>query len=106
MKERLVPSIHCVRDRADRIAFIATTIGFGEIIQKRVFYTKDGRSSIRCLTSTGVIICKDMSETKVITMFIAREYQVVSMYCGGHVPSYIFAKVRKNKKYLKMQDNA
>lgn len=104
MNERLVPSKHCKCDRVNRIAFIATTLGFGEIIQKKVTYS-NGLPSIRCLTDTGVIICKNMDESKVITMFIATTKQVVDIY-GGHVPEWIYSKVKKNKKFLKMQDSA
>lgn len=104
MNERLVPSRHCMEDRVGRITFIATTLGFGQIIQKRTTYS-NGQPSIRCLTDTGVIICKTMDESKVITMFIATTRQVVDIYGGGHVPNWIYNKAKKNKKFLKMQDS-
>lgn len=96
-------SIHCRVDRPERIAYIATTIGYGNIIKKRAYRNASG-PFIRCLTDTGVIICKTPDESKVITMFIATTHQVVAMYKGEHTPDWIYNRARKNRKYLKAQD--
>ena len=95
-------SIHCRTDRVERIAYIATTVGYGNIIKKKVYNTQSG-ACLRCLTDTGVIICKTLDESMVITMFIATTHQVTAMY-ESHVPNWIYNRARKNRKYLKTQD--
>lgn len=96
-------SIHCRVDRPERIAYIATTIGYGNIIKKKPYRNSEG-ICVRCLTDTGVIICMTPNESKVITMFIATTHQVVAMYDGKHAPDWIYSRARKNRKYLKAQD--
>lgn len=100
MKATLHPSFHCIEDRSDRIVFIATTIGFGEEVHRKVWYSADGRPCYRCITDTGIIIVRSVEDDNfIITMFIATVAQAQQMYGGGHVPQYLYNKVRKNQKY-------
>ena len=59
--EKFIPTTHLLEDRMDRVVFIATTIGFGEIVEE--FYIEDNHGKhYECVTSTGVIIVKDLSK--------------------------------------------
>ena len=40
-------SKHALNERADRIAYIATTIGFGEVIARKVVEDKRGKAISR-----------------------------------------------------------
>ena len=86
-------SKHALEERADRIAYIATTIGFGEII----FQEWDDRyQNYQCLTDTGVIIAKASDDT-IITMFIAT-YDQAHRLMKGKVPTAVKNKILKNMK--------
>ena len=53
--EKFIPTTHLIEDRMDRVVFIATKVGFGEIVEE--FYIEDNHGKhYECVTSTGVII--------------------------------------------------
>ena len=57
--EKFIPTTHLIEDRMDRVVFIATKVGFGEIVEE--FYIEDNHGKhYECVTSTGVIIIKDL----------------------------------------------
>lgn len=100
----LVPTLHCTEDRLERVVYIATTIGFGDEIVKSVEYIdKNGRKGYRHLTDNGVIVATDLKVTKLVTMFIGTMDQVKAMYGSEKIPTYLYNKVRKNKKYWEKQ---
>lgn len=81
----------------DRVVFIATTIGFGEIVEE--FYIKDNHGKhYECVTSTGVIIIKDLSKKVIITMFVGRMAQVKRLYGDREIPKNLKAVVKRNEK--------
>ena len=92
-------SRHVADDRMERMMNIARLIGWGEEVL-RVWSWKD--NAYLSLTSTGIVIVKSPEE-KLITAYVAHQAVVVWMYreigCA-RVPSAIFAKVRKNEKYV------
>ena len=75
-------SKHALNERADRIAYIATTIGFGEIIARKLVVDERGKV-MRLLTDTGVIIVTDPHEECILTMWIADPTQVKNFYPEG-----------------------
>ena len=92
-------SRHVADDRMERMMNIARLIGWGEEIL-RVWSWKD--NAYLTLTSTGIEIDKSPEE-KLITAYVAHQGLVVWMYREvgyARVPSAIFAKVRKNEKYV------
>ena len=95
--ERFIPTKHLTEDRMDRVVFIATTIGFGEIVEE--FYIEDNHGKhYECVTSTGVIIIKDLSKKVIITMFVGRMAQVKRLYGDREIPKNLKAVVKRNEK--------
>ena len=95
--ERFIPTKHLTEDRMDRVVFIATTIGFGEIVEE--FYIEDNHGKhYECVTSTGVIIIKDLSKKVIITMFVGRMAQVKRLYGNREIPKNLKAVVKRNEK--------
>lgn len=87
-------SNHALNERADRIAYIATTIGFGEVIARKVVKDKRGQA-VRLLTDTGVIIVTDLREEYILTMWIADPTQVKDFYPDGVRNQAVLRLVKK-----------
>ncbi len=89
-------SAHALNERADRIAYIATTVGFGTVIARRRIVDERGEV-MRLLTDTGVVFVTDLAETTILTMWIADPTQVKSFYPEGQRN---MAVLRLVKKYM------
>ena len=87
-------SNHALNERADRIAYIATTIGFGEIIARKLVVDERGKA-MRLLTDTGVIIVTDPHEECILTMWIADPTQVKDFYPDGVRNQAVLRLVKK-----------
>lgn len=87
-------SSHALNERADRITYIATTIGFGEVIARKVVEDERGKA-IRLLTDTGVIIVTDIHEKYILTMWIANPTQVKDFYPDGVRNQAVLRLVKK-----------
>lgn len=98
-------SKHALNERADRIAYIATTIGFGEVIARKEVVDERGKA-IRLLTDTGVIIVTDIHEKYILTMWIANPTQVKDFYPDGVRNQAVLRLVKKymEKGYQNEQD--
>ena len=95
--EKFIPTKHLTEDRMERIVFIATTIGFGDIVEE--FYIEDNHGKhYECVTSTGVIIVKGLDKKTVVTMFIGRMAQVKRLYGDREIPRNLRAVVKRNEK--------
>ena len=95
--EKFIPTKHLTEDRMDRVVFIATTIGFGEIMEE--FYIEDNHGKhYECVTSTGVIIIKDLSKKVIITMFVGRMAQIKRLYGDKEIPRNLKAIIKRNEK--------
>lgn len=95
--ERFIPTRHLTEGRMDRVVYIATTIGFGEVMEE--FYIEDNHGKhYECVTSTGVIIVKDLSKKVVVTMFIGRIGQIKRLYGDRKIPQNLIAVVKRNEK--------
>ena len=87
-------SNHALNERADRIVYIATTIGFGEIIARKLVVDERGKA-MRLLTDTGVIIVTDPHEECFLTMWIADPTQVKDFYPDGVRNQAVLRLVKK-----------
>lgn len=96
-------SYHISEDRLDRACYIMQTIGIGEVIKEEHRVDEQGRPHWRCFTNTGVMLIMNADKSRVVTLYIAEQKQVSSIY-QGHTPSWVFALVRKNMKYAKEQN--
>lgn len=95
--ERIIPTRHLTEDRMERVVFIATTIGFGDIIEE--FYVDDDHGKhYECITSTGVIIIKGLDRKTVVTMYIAHHNQIKRLYKDREIPRSLKAVVKRNEK--------
>lgn len=95
--ERIIPTKHLIEDRADRVVFIATTVGFGDIVEE--FYIEDNHGKhFECVTSTGVIIVKGLDKKTVITMYVAHHNQIKRLYKEKKIPRNLQAVIKRNEK--------
>lgn len=95
--ERIIPTKHLIEDRADRVVFIATTVGFGDIVEE--FYIEDNHGKhFECVTSTGVIIVKGLDKKTVITMYVAHHNQIKRLYKERKIPRNLQAVIKRNEK--------
>lgn len=92
-------SNHAFLDREERIVWIATEVGFGEVIDTIKIYDET-RSYRRVeLTETGVAIIKAVSEEFVITMFLPTSRQLVKWYGSKEaVPLRLLNASKRNEK--------
>ena len=96
-------SYHISEDRLNRACYIMQTVGLGEIIKEQRGTDEQGRVYWRCFTNTGVMLIFNEQKTRMVTLYIASQPQVSAMY-EGKTPSWVFALVRKNAQYAKMQN--
>lgn len=87
-------SWHCCEERTDRMVYIATTIGFGEIVVEHYQAT---RSTWACVTDTGVVFIKDFYKKKIITGYIGTYDQILAI-CSGNIPFSLKKVVKSNMK--------
>lgn len=95
-------SAHVREDRLDRMTYIAINVGFGDVIIENILETKR-----ECLTDTGVILVKSLTDDFLITAFVGTIDKVSAMYhATGHerIPARIYNKVVKNAYHVKMQN--
>ena len=91
MTERVNISHHLRAERLDRVAYIATTIGYGNIVFER---HSSSTPTVSCLTDTGVLIVKD-EEGMIITMYIA-EYKQANYVTHNNTPQWLSNVIKKN----------
>lgn len=95
--ERFIPTKHLTEDRMERVIFIATTVGFGEIIEE--FYIEDNHGKhFECVTSTGVIIVKGLDKQTIVTMYVARHNQIKRLYKEREIPNRLKVVIKRNEK--------
>lgn len=92
-------SKHALEDREDRIIWIATKVGFGEVIDELQIYDDErGRRRV-CLTTTGVAIIKAADCEFVLTMFIPTQHQIIGWYGAKEAtPIHLLNVAKRNEK--------
>lgn len=101
MKETM--TYHCGVQRAERVQHIIDEVGLGQIIREKYVHTIDmvqaGKPGIYiCITDTGVTLVKDELKTKIITMYVTTQRELVNVFGGQrNVPSYLRKKVDYNQ---------
>lgn len=102
--ERVIFSKHMLQDRIDRYVFIATQLGFGEIIFSKPHQTSAGAGTFN-ITSTGVIMIKGYHNT-IITMYIGSAEQIRAAYGDNQMPRELIHQIRRNEKrnFILLQD--
>ncbi len=89
--EKFVGSKHAVVDREERLVRIATTIGFGEIVQSR-----EDHGRIKSITDTGVIWVHT-KQNVLVTAFVANVNDAYFVF-DGKPPRNLLQTVKKNSQ--------
>ena len=92
-------SRHALEEREDRIVWIATEVGFGQVVDTIQIYDVE-RSYRRVeLTETGVAIIKAIDDDMVITMYLPTQRQLVKWYGSKDaVPIRLLNVTKRNEK--------
>ena len=90
---------HVSVQRADRVKHIIDDIGIGQIVkEKYVRYNIGEAGKYICLTDTGITIIKDETKSKIITMYVTTQRELVAVFGGTkRIPSYLRKKVDYNQ---------
>lgn len=92
-------SSHALFDREERIVWIATEVGFGEVIDTIVIYDEERNYRRVELTETGVAIIKAVDKEFVITMYLPTQRQLVKWYGSKNaVPIRLMNIAKRNEK--------
>lgn len=92
---------HLSDDRLDRVVFIATKIGYGNVIQEKVYLNTERGNYWRQITDTGVLIVRSEDKKTIITMWLANINQATEIYNGRRLPQYLYNRIMKNRQYQK-----
>lgn len=92
-------SKHALEEREDRIVWIATEVGFGQVVDTIQIYDVE-RSYRRVeLTETGVAIIKAIDEDMVITMYLPTQHQLIGWYGDKNlIPIRLLNVAKRNEK--------
>ena len=92
-------SRHALEEREDRIVWIATEVGFGQVVDTIQIYDAE-RSYRRVeLTETGVAIIKAVDEEIVITMYLPTQRQLINWYGDRNlIPIRLLNVAKRNEK--------
>ena len=92
-------SRHALEGRENRIVWIATEVGFGQVVDTIQIYDVE-RSYRRVeLTETGVAIIKAIDEEMVITMYLPTQRQLISWYGDKNlIPIRLLNVAKRNEK--------
>lgn len=69
-------SSHALFDREERIVWIATEVGFGEVVDTITIYDEERNYRRVELTETGVAIIKAADKEFIITMYLPTQRQL------------------------------
>ena len=90
---------HALEEREDRIVWIATEVGFGQVVDTiQIYDVERGYRRVE-LTETGVAIIKAVDEEVVITMYLPTQRQLATWYNGSRfVPVRLLNVAKRNEK--------
>ena len=100
-------SKHFMEERADRYAFIATTIGVGRIIHsyKQEYSKYAGAGVIVNITTTGIAMINTIDDDRLVTMYVLTLNEAKKYY-NDNIPFAVEAIIKSNmrKKYHLLQN--
>ena len=92
-------SSHALFDREERIVWIATKVGFGEVVDTITIYDEERNHRRVELTETGVAVIKAVDKEFVITMYLPTQRQLVKWYGSKNaVPIRLLNIAKRNEK--------
>ena len=89
---------HAQNDHPVRMMMIEEYLGFTNIVVE-IIDVKDGKPARKGLTSSGVVVVRRMHEDKIITAYMANEYQAINICKKAGkkcVPPKLMKKIQKN----------
>jgi len=90
---------HALVDREARIVWIATEIGYGNLVDTIQIYDVDRGYRKVELYETGVAVIRSNKTNAVITMFLPSPTQLKGWYgAEGSVPIHLLTMAKLNKK--------
>ena len=90
---------HALEEREDRIVWIATEVGFGQVVDTIQIYDAERGYRRVELTETGVAIIKAADKEFVITMYLPTQRQLVKWYGSKNaVPIHLLNVAKRNEK--------
>ena len=96
MNSQIKLSQHLMKERAGRYAFIATTVGLGEIVHRHARrHTGDNRAVMVNITSTGVVMVEG-DDQSIVTMYLANITEIEQYFDNASVPWLLAARVKTN----------
>jgi hypothetical protein len=93
---------HAIHDRAERLAFIAEYVGVGTIQYR--FPSEQSDYAEYCITSTGVLIVRNIDSNSIITAYCPNMNKAVAIFRKNgwtDVPYTLKEKIDKNYKVAK-----
>ena len=88
---------HVRNDRADRLALIGATIGFGDVVLRERY--SPAKESWSCFMDSGAMLIWSKDHTKLVTGFVPTKEQVMWTY-GGSINKMVSRLVENaTKKY-------
>lgn len=94
---------HVQYQRANRMKHIIDEIGIGQVVREK--YMRAGMSAGKyiCITDTGITLVKSEDKTKLVTMYVTTQHELVMVYGGTKkIPAFLRKKVDFNQsKYIK-----
>lgn len=91
---------HVQYQRADRVKHIIEEIGIGQIVREKYMQAGMSAGKYICITDTGITLVKSADKTKLITMYVTTQRELVMVYGGTKkIPSFLRKKVDKNQSH-------
>ena len=92
-------SSHALFDREERIVWIATEVGFGEVVDTITIYDEERNYRRVELTETGVAIIKAADKEFIITMYLPTQRQLIGWYGDKNlIPIRLLNVAKRNEK--------
>lgn len=101
MKETL--TYHCEVQRANRMQNIVEKIGIGQVVIEKYMRSYNKAQAGQpgqyiCITDTGITLVKTEDKSKIITMYVTTQNELVRIFGGRNkVPKFLIKKVDHNQ---------
>lgn len=94
---------HARLERTDRLVYIATTVGFGEVVFEH--RTKEHRE---CITDSGVLLIKSLTDEILVTAYIVTIDKAIALYRNEfgdkRMPHKLYTTIMNNAHHVKKQN--
>ena len=97
---KLKISEHARKSRCGRIAEIIAHIGLGQELHRCVYPNQYGER-IEILTTTGVLLVVDKTETILITAYLAQMKSIRRNYYNEPIPELLYSVLKYNKRHYR-----